>query len=117
METESLQGWTPNIGGDLTIEKVIDLAFDYRGNTTIVKNDGSEFEGYLSNRNSTVADPFVQAFDAKGNGPFRIPYSEIKNIRFTGRDTAAGKSWAAWVKRKNQEKTAPNESCSPIEPN
>ena len=43
-------------------------------------------------------------FDTEGAGPFTIRYSEIRTIRFTGKDTAAGKSYAAWLKRKEAEK-------------
>jgi hypothetical protein len=102
---KSLQGWEPEVGSDLSLEQVIDLAFDYRGNTTVVKTDGTELSGYLFNRNPDVPQPFIQIFDASGAGPFTIPYSEIRTIKFTGRDTAAGNSYAAWRKRREEEKT------------
>ena len=40
MSEKSLEGWAPEIGPELTIEQVIDYAFDYRGNTTLVLADG-----------------------------------------------------------------------------
>ena len=94
----------PVIDGDMTLERVIDMAFDYRGNTTIVKTDGTEVVGYISNRNNRVPEPFVQLFGEKGDGPHRLLYSEIASIRFTGKDPAAGKSWEAWIKHKEQGK-------------
>ena len=100
----TLEGWVPQIGESLTLGEVIDFAFDYRGNTTIVKRDGTEIVGYLFNRNHLVSEPFVQFFDEKGDGPFTVPYAEIANIKFTGKDTAAGNSWRAWVERKEREK-------------
>jgi len=100
----TLEGWVPEVGPDLPLERVIDLAFDYRGNTTVVKTDGTELYGYIFNRNADVAEPFIQVFDAGGEGPFKIPYREIRTIRFTGRDTAAGHSYAAWLRRKEGEK-------------
>jgi len=100
----SLEGWVPKVGEELPLSEVIDLAFDYRGNTTVVKTDGAELYGYIFNRNADVPEPFVQMFDASGAGPFRILYSEIRNIKFTGKDAAAGRSFAAWVQRKEQEK-------------
>ena len=99
-----LQGWVPNIGEYLTLAEVVDLAFDYRGNTTVVKADGTEVEGYVFNRSSVVPEPFIQLFDLAGNGPIKIRYSEIRNIKFTGRDLAAGNSWHAWLERKEKEK-------------
>ena len=38
------------------------------------------------------------------NCPFA--YSDIAALAFTGRDTAAGKSFAAWVKKYNEKKAA-----------
>ena len=102
----TLEGWVPQIGEYLTLAEVIDFAFDYRGNTTIVKTDGTEVVGYLFNRNTLVPQPFIQFFDEKGDGPFTVPYSDIANIKFTGKDTAAGKSYEAWLRRKTERPTA-----------
>ena len=101
----TLEGWTPEIGKGVQLDEVIDKAFDYRGNITLVKTDGSETVGYLFNRNRDVPVPFVQMFDANGVGPISIPYADIRTIRFTGRDTAAGNSYAAWLRAKEAAKT------------
>ena len=100
----ALEGWVPDLGEHLTLAEVIDCAFDYRGNTTIVTRDGTELVGYLFNRNRLVPAPFVQFFDENGGGPFTVPYADIVNIKFTGKDTAAGNSWKAWVERREKEK-------------
>jgi hypothetical protein len=102
----ALEGWTPEVGGDLSLTAIIDKAFDYRGNVTVVKVDGSEMVGFLSNRNSEASEPFVQMFDLDGEGPLTIPYHTIRTIRFTGRDTAAGNSYAAWLRAKEAAKAA-----------
>lgn len=100
----TLEGWDPQIGEHLTLAQVVELAFDYRGNTTVVKVDGTELEGYLFNRNADVPEPFLQMFDRAGDGPFTIRYAEIRTIRFSGKDTAAGNSWEAWRERREKEK-------------
>jgi hypothetical protein len=100
---ETLEGWEPEVGPDLPLARIIDLAFDYRGNTTVVKTDGREVHGYLFNRNADAPEPFIQMFDAAGAGPFKIPYAQIRTVRFTGKDTAAGNSYAAWLRRKEKE--------------
>jgi len=100
----SLEGYVPEIGPHLTLAEVIEFAFDYRGNTTIVKTDGTEVVGYVFNRNELVPEPFIQFFDEKGDGPFTVPYSGIATIKFTGKDMAAGNSWKAWLERKEKEK-------------
>ena len=109
---KSLEGWVPEIGAGLTIEQVIDYAFDYRGNTTLVLAGGEERVAYVSNRDASAPQPFIQIFDEQGEGPITIPYTDIRTIKFTGKDTAAGKSWEAWVKRKAAEKlAAQQEGC------
>ncbi len=103
-EQKSLEGWAPTLDDRMTIEQVIELAFDYRGNTTIVKTDGSSVEGYIFNRSAEGRDPFLEYFDTSGGGPFTLPYSQIASVEFTGKDTAAGKSWEAWQRRKAEAK-------------
>ena len=99
----TLEDWAPEPGPDLPLERIIDLAFDYRGNTTVVLTDGTELQGYVFNRNADAGEPFIQMFDADGAGPRAIPYSRIRTIRFTGRDTAAGNSYALWRGRRETD--------------
>jgi hypothetical protein len=111
----TLEGWAPEAGDRVSLAEIIDRAFDYRGNVTVVKTDGSEAVGYLFNRNADVREPFVQMFDVDGAGPLTIPYREIHTIRFTGRDTAAGNSYAAWLRAKKAAKgiSGPAKDSSP----
>ena len=103
----SLQGWVPDIGPYLTLEEVVEHAFDYRGNVTVVRRDGTELVGYLFNRDAHAPEPFVQLIDEDGNAPIRVRYAEIASVRFTGKDTAEGNSWRAWIERKEREKAQP----------
>ena len=100
----TLEGWVPQINEYMSLRDVVEFAFDYRGNTTVITGDGSEIVGYIFNRNSDTPEPFIQLFDEQGDGPFTIPYRDIVTIKFTGKDTAAGNSWKAWVERKEKEK-------------
>ena len=97
-EEATLEGWVP--GPDVLVTELVERAFDYRGNVTIERVDGTEVVGYLFNRDERATAPFVQVFDLDGAGPITIPYAAIRTIRFTGRDTAAGNSYAAWLERK-----------------
>ena len=38
----TLEGWVPQINDYMSLQEVVEFAFDYRGNTTIVKTDGTE---------------------------------------------------------------------------
>ena len=105
-DEQTLEGWVP--GPDVSLADVIERAFDYRGNVTVVRRDGTELVGYLFNRDASVAEPFVQMFDAAGDGPITIPYATIRAILFTGKDTAAGSSYTAWLDRKAAAKAQGN---------
>jgi hypothetical protein len=107
MEVEkSLEGWAPEPDAELPLARLVDLAFDYRGNTTVVKRDGTELHGYVFNRDTDAPVPYLEMFDAEGGGPYRVIYADVRTIHFTGKDTAAGKSYAAWLARRQAEKGA-----------
>jgi hypothetical protein len=116
-ERENLQGWIPQLATEADVRAVIEKAFDYRGDVTISRKDGSQITGYLFDRRigSTLANSVVRLMLAASNERPAIPYSEIAAIAFTGRDTAAGKSYEAWVK-KYWEKRAHGEKNISIEP-
>jgi len=106
VEEKSLEGWAPDIHDAATLAEVVDRAFDYRGDVTVLLDDGRELNGYLFNRNPDAAEPFVQMFEREGSGASSIPYARIRAIRFTGKDTAAGNSYAAWLRSKEAAKAA-----------
>ena len=76
-EEKSLEGWTPEISDAATLAEVVDRAFDYRGDVTVVLQDGRELIGYLFNRNRDVAEPFVQMFEREGSGPSSVPFRVV----------------------------------------
>ena len=106
-EEISLQGWAPLIGVETTVGEVVDRAFDYRGDVTVVTASGRELVGYVYNRDAHVTQPFLQMFDADG-GSHQLSYSDIRAIRFTGKDTAAGTSYEAWLRRKAEAGSRPD---------
>jgi hypothetical protein len=105
-DEKSLEGWAPDIRDAAALAEAVDRAFDYRGDVTLVLADGREVVGYLFNRNRDVAEPFVQLFAGEGSDATTIPYVGIRAIRFTGRDTAAGNSYAAWLRSREAAKAA-----------
>ena len=116
-ERENLQGWIPQLATEADIRAVIEKAFDYRGDVTVTCKGGSQVTGYLFDRRigKTLSDSVIRLMLATGNERPSIPYSEISGIAFTGRDTAAGKSYEAWVK-KYWEGRAKGEKNISIEP-
>jgi hypothetical protein len=113
---ENLQGWIPAIDNDDELREALEKAFDYRGDITITRKDGSKVEGYLYDRRKgkALADSLARLLPANGSPRISIPYSDIAALKFSDRDPAAGRSWEAWV-RKYWEKKAAGETAE-IEP-
>jgi hypothetical protein len=105
---EKLEGWVPELAGEEEIRQALEKAFDYRGDVTITRKDGSKVEGYVFDRRSgkTLADSAVRLFPKDSDKKVSVPYSDIAALAFTGRDTAAGKSFEAWVRKYWEKKAA-----------
>jgi hypothetical protein len=116
-ERENLEGWIPALASDDEVREALEKAFDYRGDITVTLKDGNKIEGYLFDRRPgpTLAQSFIRMIPVKDNAKLNIPYSDVAALAFTGRDTAAGKSFEAWVK-KYWEKKAAGETSIQIEP-
>ena len=116
-EREQLEGWIPTLATDAEIREALEKAFDYRGDVTITRKDGSKIEGYLFDRRSglSLADSFVRIIPSNAQTKVNVSYAEVAALAFTGRDTAAGKTFEAWVK-KYWEKKAAGEKNIQIEP-
>jgi len=116
-EHEQLEGWVPSLASDEEIHQAFEKAFDYRGDVTLTLKDGRQISGYIFDRRSgkTLIDSAVRIIPATERTKLSIPYSEIAALAFTGRDTAAGKSFEAWV-NKYWEKKAAGEKDIAIEP-
>ncbi|HEY3989153.1 MAG TPA: hypothetical protein VGM02_07635 [Acidobacteriaceae bacterium] len=115
-EHEQLEGWIPALANEDDLRLALEKAFDYRGDIQLTLKDGRVIEGYIFDRRSadTLAASAVRIIPAKERSKVTVPYSEIAGLAFTGRDTAAGKSFEAWVK-KYWEKKAAGESGISIE--
>ncbi len=118
-ERENLEGWIPALAGDAEVKDALEKAFDYRGDVTLTLRTGEAVEGYIYDRRAgqTLADSLVRLIPSKGEQRTRrsIPYSDIAALSFSGRDTAAGRTFEAWVK-KYWEKKAAGETNIQIEP-
>jgi len=114
---ETLQGWVPELATEDELREALEKAFDYRGDVAVTLKDGSKVEGYIFDRvvGKTLAGSFVRLLPKDSNLRVKISYSEIAALAFTGRDTAAGKSWEAWVKKywEKKEKGGENLSLQP----
>jgi hypothetical protein len=106
---ENLEGWIPPVTSEPEIRAAIEKAFDYRGDLTLTLKDGRTVEGYVFDRKikgPALVDCIVRLMPKDDPGKLSVPYSDIASLAFTGRDTAAGRSFAAWVKKYNEKKAA-----------
>ena len=116
-ERENLEGWIPTLASDTEIFEALEKAFDYRGDVTLTLKDGRTINGYIFDRRtgSDLQSSAVRIIPSTERTKLTIPYADIAALAFTGRDTAAGKSFEAWVK-KYWEKKAAGEKNIAIEP-
>jgi hypothetical protein len=116
-EREQLEGWVPALATDAEIREALEKAFDYRGDITITRKDGSQVIGYLFDRRSgaSLTDSFVRVIPTNSQAKVSIAYSDIAALAFSGRDTAAGKTFEAWVKKYWEKKVAGEKNIQ-IEP-
>src|SRR5579864_8803362 len=116
-EHENLEGWIPPLANEEDLRQALEKAFDYRGDITITRKDGSRIEGYLFDRRTaaTLKDSVVRLYPKNSDEKIAISYADIAALAFTGRDTAAGKSWEAWM-RKYSAKIAAGEKDLSLHP-
>ncbi len=107
-ERENLEGWIPQFASDEEIRLALEKAFDYRGDVSITLKSGEKIEGYIFDRRSgkSLTDSVVRLYPKSGNQRLSISYVDIAALAFTGKDTAAGKSWEVWMKKYNEKKAA-----------
>ncbi|HKE35376.1 MAG TPA: hypothetical protein VKB66_09225 [Candidatus Acidoferrum sp.] len=114
---ETVQGWVPQLATEEELRIALEKAFDYRGDVTLTLKDNSKIEGYIFDRvaGKTLTTSFVRVMPKDANQKLKVCYAKIAALSFTGKDTAAGKSWEAWV-RKYWEKKGSGEGSISLEP-
>ena len=105
---EKLEGWVPALATEEELRGALEKAFDFRGDVTITKRDGSVVEGYIFDRRTgaTLGESVVRLFPKDRDEKVSVRYGEIAGLAFTGKDTAAGKSWETWLTKYREKKSA-----------
>ena len=114
---EGIEGWVPELASDDDIRVALEKAFDYRGDVTVKLKNGTKVEGYIFDRvaGTSLTTSFARLLPKTSNDRLKICYADISALAFTGRDTAAGKSFEAWI-RKYWEKKAAGEGNLNLQP-
>jgi len=99
------QGWS----APASLES-LRVAFEYRGDVTLLLDDDSRVEGYLSN----LTDDAIRLWCRGETAQLEIPIRHIKHVELTGRDTASGKSWQTWMKKQEAAQAAATEAAASV---
>jgi hypothetical protein len=104
----TLEGLTPMMTGEAEVRWAVEQAFGYRGDVTITLKDGSVREGYIFDRHApaSFAECRLRLIPKDSSEKISIAYDQLASLAFTGRDTAAGKSFETWVKKYREKKAA-----------
>lgn len=105
---EKLEGWIPPLASESEVRAALERAFDYRGDVTITLKDGHKVEGYVFDRRSEprLDHSVVRLFPKDSAEKVSVRFSDIARLEFSGKDTAAGKSFETWVKKYRERKAA-----------
>ena len=116
-EREQLEGWIPALASEAEVRDALEKAFDYRGDITVSLKDGSQVVGYLFDRRTgaTLESSSIRIVPANAKTRITVSYADVAGLTFSGRDTAAGKTFDAWVKKYWEKKTAGEKNIQ-IEP-
>jgi hypothetical protein len=118
VQHENLEGWIPALDNEQDLRIALEKAFDFRGDITLTLKDGTKIEGYIFDRRSdgsTLSDCSVRLFPKDRNEKVSVRYCDIAHLAFTGKDTAAGKSFETWLKKYLERKAAGEKNIS-LEP-
>jgi len=100
-ENHSLEKWVPTLASKDELYDALEKAFDYLGDITITTRDNQKIVGYIFNREAKAPEPYVELFPADRDEKIKVYYKDVAALNFSGVDTAAGKSWAAWLEKYN----------------
>lgn len=111
-EDQTLHGRVFRPSNTTELCEAIEQAFDYRGDVTLELASGETVIGYVFNRDANSAVPALELFPKDLPGVRKIAYADVASIAFTGEDTASGKSWEAWVAKKESQRRAESEQVA-----
>ena len=84
---QKLEGWVPELATPEETLATLEQAFDYRGDVSITRKDGSKIEGYIFDRRTgpSLSGSFVRLYPKDSPEKFSIAYSEIAALAFSPR--------------------------------
>ena len=83
---ERLEGWIPELASEEELRDALEKAFDYRGDVTITRKDGSKIEGYLFDRRTgaSLKESFVRLYPKNSSEKITVGMRRLQRWRFRG---------------------------------
>lgn len=106
---QSLENLTADSSDPVALKKAVQLAVDYRGDVTITRASSAQpvecfiFDFKDADKPATAQIRVIVKGD---DGRTAIALSDVASIQFTGKDTAAGRSFETWMKKYVAKKLA-----------
>ena len=91
------------------------VARDYRGDVTLVLEDGRRLTGYVFSHDESGASPHVRLVTAGSDEKVTVSLADVAAIEMSGSDKADGRSWRAWVERHEEGKRLRAQGLQPAE--
>jgi hypothetical protein len=81
------------------LREALNAAFDYRGDVTLTLEDGSRIECFVFDHREAPGGATLRVIETSTGDKRSVACAGVRRIEFTGKDTAAGKTWENWVRR------------------
>ena len=66
---------------------------------SLALDDGTQLEGFVAN----LGERDLELWDKGSVNVRRVPTERVRQVRFSGRDTADGRSYQTWLDRQAQQ--------------
>ena len=99
------RGMTLNRSDESTFQSGLDAVVDYRGDVTLITNDGTALDCFVFSR-TTGSEGALHCMIKNQEQPETVLIDSIQEIQFSGKDTAEGKSFERWIERYVEKKLA-----------
>ena len=104
---EAMQGLSLELSMVDDPMRALELARDYRGDTTVHLKDGTTISGFVFDVRAEEGVQPELRMDLPGEDErLSITADRIERIELDGRDMAAGKTWENWVRRYAEKRLA-----------
>ncbi len=117
-DRQTLQGLVASREDEKALLDALEKAFDYRGDVTLELVGGERVSGYIFDRRvgATLAASNVRLLCDGSDEKVLVAFDRIERLEFSGRDTAAGKSFETWLKKYVEKKLAGERASLESEP-